>query len=144
MTAAIRAYRAGGAITSPDQLAWLALTLAEPRVREAAWRRMDPIHREAHRRLWADLTRAAPAGYAAAPASLLAFTALQHGDGSLGTIALDRALADDPGYRLAHLLRDAFHHAAPPSLADPAALLRQLKAAGSPGSAGGPDVRSGP
>ena len=56
-----------------------------------------PSHRDAHRRLWTDVVRRAQPGYVAAPASLLAFTAWQAGDGALANIALDRALADDPG-----------------------------------------------
>jgi len=78
---------------------------------------MDPDHRDAHRRLWTDVVRRAQPGYVAAPASLLAFTAWQGGDGSLANIALDRALADDPGYSMALLLRDAIGLGAPPSLA---------------------------
>ena len=34
---------------------------------------MDPGHRDAHLRLWTDLTRRAQPGYIPAPASLLAF-----------------------------------------------------------------------
>ena len=37
----------------------------------------------------------------------LAFTAWQAGDGALANVALDRALADTPGYTMALLLRDA-------------------------------------
>ena len=77
--------------------AWLALVLTRLRIRDDAWARMDPEHREAHRRLWTDVVRRAQPGYVAAPASLLAFTAWQGGEGALANIALDRALADDPG-----------------------------------------------
>ncbi len=68
-------YRHGGAITSYDQLAWLTLTLGMPEVRDAAWLRMDPVHRAAHQRLWTTLTRLAPPGHVAAPAALLALDA---------------------------------------------------------------------
>ena len=78
---------------------------------------MDPAHRDAHRRLWTDLVRRAQPGYVAAPASLLAFTAWQNGDGALANIALDRALADTPGYSMALLLREALDAGAPPSAA---------------------------
>ena len=61
--------------------------------------------RRAHLRLWSDLTRLARPGYVAAPASLLAFVAWQAGDGALANVALDRALADDPRYSMARLLR---------------------------------------
>ena len=53
------------------------------------------------------------------PACLLAVTAWQGGDGALANIALDRALADTPGYPMALLLRDALDAGAPPSVATP-------------------------
>ena len=56
-------------------------------------------------------------GYVAAPASLLAFTAWQGGNGALANVALDRALADDPGYSMAQLLRDVIDAGTPPSMA---------------------------
>jgi hypothetical protein len=115
--AAIGIYRDGGRITDASQFAWLALALASLRVRDDAWARMDPGHREDHLRLWADLVRHARHGYIAAPASLLAFTAWQAGNGALANLALDRAEADQPGYSMAQLLRDTIGAGAPPSLA---------------------------
>ena len=115
--AAIACYRAGDGDADPDELALLAVGLTSLRVRDDAWARMDPMHRTAHGRLWTDLTRRARPGYVAAPASLLAFTAWQGGEGALANLALDRALADDPGYSMAHLLRDALAAALPPSVA---------------------------
>jgi len=56
-------------------------------------------------------------GYVSAPASLLAFVAWQCGNGALANVALDRALADDPRYSMAVLLREAIDCGAPPSLA---------------------------
>jgi Domain of unknown function (DUF4192) len=114
---AIRRYRDGGAIADVDRLAWLAVLLADLRVRDDAWARMDPHHNEAHRRLWTDVTRLAQPGYVAAPAALLAFTAWQSGSGALANIALDRALADQPDYSMAKLLRQALDSGAPPSMA---------------------------
>jgi len=78
---------------------------------------MDPEHRQAHLRLWTDLTRRARPGYVPAPASLLAFVAWQSGNGALANVALDRALADDPRYSMAVLLREVIGSGAPPSLA---------------------------
>ena len=71
----------------------------------------------AHLRLWTDLTRMARPGYVAAPAALLAFVAWQSGNGALANVALDRALADNPGYSMATLLRQVITAGAPPSLA---------------------------
>jgi hypothetical protein len=115
--AAITLYREGGTIELASSFAWLALVLTSLRVRDDAWARMVPEHREAHLRLWIDLTRRARTGYVAAPASLLAFVAWQGGNGALANVALDRALADDPEYSLAQLLRNTIDAGVPPSLA---------------------------
>ena len=117
MQNAIATYRDGGSLTEPGEFALLAVVLTSLRIRDDAWARMDPQHRTAHARLWADLTRRACPGYVAAPASLLAFTAWQAGEGALANLALDRALADDPAYSMAHLLADALAAGAPPSAA---------------------------
>jgi hypothetical protein len=114
---AISTYRSGGRISSDDAIAWLTVTLSDLRVRDDAWARMDPGHTVAHQRLWTDVVRRAQSGCVAAPASLLAFTAWQSGGGALANIALDRALADTPGYSVALLLRDAIAAGAPPSMA---------------------------
>jgi hypothetical protein len=114
---AIDLYRNGGRFASHDQAALLALTLQELRVRDDAWSRMDPEHKEAHVRLWTDLTRLAPGRYVTAPASLLAFTAWQSGNGALANIALDRALEVNPRYTMAVLLQDAINSGEPPWMA---------------------------
>jgi Domain of unknown function (DUF4192) len=113
---AIRRYRAGEPV-DPDDAAWLTVALRQVRVRDDAWARMDPEHRDAHQRLWTDLTRLARPGYVAAPASLLAFVAWQAGNGALANVALDRALADNPHYSMAQLLREALDAGAPPAMA---------------------------
>ena len=41
----------------------------------------------------------------------------QSGDGALANVALDRALADDPGYSMALLLRQVISAGTPPSMA---------------------------
>jgi len=114
---AIRLYRSGGSIRSVGQLAWLAVLLADIRVRDDAWARMDPAHRENHCRLWTDVVRGAATEYAPAPASLLAFTAWQTGNGALASLAIDRALAADPRYSMALLLSSAIQAALPPAAA---------------------------
>ena len=114
---ALAVYRAGGQLTDDDQLAWLSVVLAHLPVRDDAWSRMDPAHRDAHLRLWTDVVRRARCSLLAAPASLLAFTAWQSGEGALANIAIDRALAADPHYSLALLLRDIMDAGVPPSAA---------------------------
>jgi hypothetical protein len=113
----IAAYRSGGTFTADYQVAWVTVALQDLRVRDDAWARMDPANVGAHCRLWTDVTRRAQPGYVASPASLLAFVAWQSGDGALANVALDRALADDPRYSMALLLRQVITAGAPPSLA---------------------------
>jgi len=113
---AIRRYRAGEPVPL-DHAALVTVALSQLRVRDDAWSRMEPEHRDAHRRLWTDLTRLARPGFVAAPAALLAFTGWQLGDGALGNVALDRALGDNPRYSMALLLRDALDFGAPPAMA---------------------------
>ena len=117
--AAIQVYRDGGSITPAIGFAWLSVVLVRLRIRDDAWARMDPAHHQAHRRLWTDVIRRAQPGYVAAPGCLLALTAWQGGDGALANLALDQALADTPGYRMALLLREAITAGAPPSAAVP-------------------------
>jgi hypothetical protein len=114
---AIGSYRDGGAITDDDLLAWLVVSLAHLPVRDDAWARMEPEHRDAHLRLWTDLVRSAAGPWPPAPAALLAFTAWQCGDGVLASVAIDRALACDPDYSMALLLREILDAGVPPSAA---------------------------
>jgi Domain of unknown function (DUF4192) len=113
----IKTYRAGGRYATDYQLAWLTVAMKDLRVRDDAWARMDPGYGPAHRRMWTDVVRRAQPGHVAAPASLLAFVAWQGGNGALANVALDRALADDPGYSMALLLRQVITAGAPPSMA---------------------------
>jgi hypothetical protein len=113
----ITRYRDGGRFTSDDEIARITVALRDLRVRDDAWARMDPGHSAAHQRLWTDVVRRAQPGYVPAPAALLAFVAWQSGDGALANVALDRALADDPRYSMALLLRQVITAGAPPSLA---------------------------
>jgi Domain of unknown function (DUF4192) len=113
----ITRYRGGGRFTSDYEVARLTVALRDLRVRDDAWARMDPAHADAHLRLWIDVTRRAQFRYVAPPAALLAFVAWQSGDGALANVALDRALADDPSYSMALLLRQVITAGAPPSLA---------------------------
>jgi hypothetical protein len=99
------------------QMARVASALQDFRIRDDAWARMDPDHVDCHLRMWIDVVRRALPSYVAAPASLLAFVAWQSGNGALANIALDRALADNPDYSMADLLRNVIGAGAPPSMA---------------------------
>jgi hypothetical protein len=114
---AIRRYQGGGSIDSIEHLAWLAVLVADLRVRDDAWARMDPAHGADYCRLWTDIVRCAAAEFVPAPASLLAFTAWQSGNGALAVMAVERALGADPDYSMAHLLDSAVQAALPPSAA---------------------------
>jgi hypothetical protein len=65
--------------------------------------------------LWADCTRRALAPLDAAPATLLAVSAWLRGDGAMANVALSRALAAEPGYRLARLLARALESCLSPT-----------------------------
>lgn len=52
-----------------------------------------------------DALRAAPERLGAPAATLLGLLAWSGGEGALGSVAIERALQDEPGYRLAELLR---------------------------------------
>jgi hypothetical protein len=114
---AISHYRQGGQITDDDGFALVAVGLVHLPVRDDAWARMVPEHCAAHLRLWTDVVRRVSGPWLPAPASLLAFTAWQDGDGTLANLALDRALAADPSYSMARLLREILTAGVPPSRA---------------------------
>ena len=115
--AMIARYQDGGGFTTDDEIARITMALRDLRVRDDAWARMDPAFMAEDVKLWTDVVRRAQPGYVAAPASLLAFVAWQSGNGALANVALDRALADDPQYSMALLLRQIITAGAPPSLA---------------------------
>ncbi len=140
---AISTYRAGGRLLEDDVVAWLTVVLAHLAVRDDAWARMDPGYRAAHLRLWTDVARRAVPAYLPAPASLLAFTAWQSGDGALANIAIDRALAADPGYSLAQLLRDIMDAGVPPSAARVPMTPEQVAATYDLASPGAPERTGG-
>lgn len=118
---AIGRCRRGDRTRAGDDAAWLTVLLRDLRVRDDAWCRMDPGYRKEHGLLWTDILRLARPGYIAAPASLLAVTAWQCGNGALANIALDRAQEDSPGYLLARLLREAVSERPPQDARPPMA-----------------------
>jgi hypothetical protein len=140
---AIGTYRAGGRLVADEPVAWLSVVLAHLAVRDDAWSRMDPGFRAAHLRLWTDVVRRATPAYLPAPASLLAFTAWQSGEGALANIAIDRALAADPGYSLAQLLRGIMDAGAPPSAARVPMTPEQVAASYDLAESGAPEPPGG-
>lgn len=113
IASALDRYRSGGRLAD-DEVAMLGLLLTFHRIRDEAWLLVDDRRRATHLALWRDVVRRVEPAHAAAPASLLAFTAWQHGDGALAQIALDRALQADADYSMAHLLGEALASGIPP------------------------------
>lgn len=114
---AIRRYRAGASIEDRARLAFLAVVLADLRVRDDAWAQMDPRRAGPHTALWTGIVTGAAPEFVPAPASLLAFTAWQAGEGALANVAAERALAADPAYSMALLIAGAVQAGLPPSAA---------------------------
>ena len=91
----------------PEAMAEVLVGLADVRVRDTLlW---DVMHEEpivwkrAAQRL-AEVVRAAPDAYVAAPATVLAILRWQTGDGSRAVAAVERAREADPSYTLADLV----------------------------------------
>ena len=109
---AYHCYEQGGAL-SDDAAAWLTVVIQHRQVRDQAGAGCtDHLSRLA---LWTDITRRAEPQLVAAPASLLAYTAWQHGNGALALLAVNRALEADPNYTLAQLIGEAVQQSIPPS-----------------------------
>jgi hypothetical protein len=112
---ALDRHQQGGRL-SDDEAALLTVLLVHIPIRDQAWSLTDGSAPQIS--LWSDLTRRARPDLVAAPASLLAFAAWRAGDGTLATLALNRALRADPGYRMAQLLYQALQAGMPPSALD--------------------------
>lgn len=98
-----------------DEIADAAVWARSIRVRDVAWMMMTRADAEQHLALWRQVLGRVVPPYEPAPACLTAFAAWLHGNGALAGCALDRALAADPGYSMAHLISEALHMALPPS-----------------------------
>ncbi|AGL21660.1 DUF4192 domain-containing protein [Actinoplanes sp. N902-109] len=99
-----------------DEVAWLVLLLQYGTVRDYAWMRIGTESR--HVALWAEVVRRADPTYVAPAASLLAFAAWRAGEGPLASVAIERALAADPGYAMAMTMHGVLCAAVPPAAVD--------------------------
>ena len=104
-----------GAGLSDREVARLAWGLRDVDLRDRALTLALGRSATAAEAVWAELTRRAPGSLAAAPATLLAVTAWVRGNGSLANVALERALASEPTYTFAVLLRAALDACLPPA-----------------------------
>jgi len=118
---AARRYSSGGRLTD-EEVAELSLLLASIPVRDFAWQPIgpdagetEPSTVELYVRLRSDVVSRARPDTVAPAASLLAYAAWQAGDGTTAAIAVDRALAADPGYSMALLMAEVLYQAIPPS-----------------------------
>jgi hypothetical protein len=118
-----------GRLPSTGQAARLAGAVTSLPVRDYAWALSAREHAQHHTELWKSVVRSVPAEAAAAPASLLAFTAWQAGDGALANAAIDRALDARPGYSMAQLIGEAVSAGVPPEVAEPPMTPAEVEAA---------------
>lgn len=110
---AITRFHTPPAILADMEAAALAVSLVDTQVRDrvAASSNEDltPLLL-----LLEELCRRTPPPYDAAVCTLFGWLTYCQGGGALVTIALERALASDPEYSLAHLLQNAVHGQVPP------------------------------
>lgn len=115
--AALDRVRRSEAHFTDEEIVRLAQALADTQVRDACLTTAVPPGTEGSfvaERLWLELVRRTPEPERAAPATLLGYSAYQRGEGALANIAFDTALAADPDYLLAALLRRCLEHGLAP------------------------------
>ena len=98
-----RRYRSGQRLTD-DEVAWLGALLVHIPVRDFAWERTGAEQWWVD--LWLDVLRRVEPVCVPGPACLLGFAAWRCGNGPLARVAIDRALAHQPGYEMAKLLSE--------------------------------------
>ncbi|WP_166459401.1 DUF4192 domain-containing protein [Amycolatopsis pithecellobii] len=107
--------RGGDLSFSDSQVVELALALSEISVRHTCMAlAFVPKMRRHAERLWLELIRRTPAPERAEPAVLLAYSAYQHGEGTLAGLALENALDANPGHLAAGLLSRCLARGRPP------------------------------
>lgn len=121
LLAAVEASAPGTVEALTDrQVARIAWGLRDVEVRDRALSLALGPSAPAAQAVWTELTRRAPTPLDAAPATLVAVSAWVRGEGALASVALERALASEPSYTFAGLLRSALDACLPP------AQIRQL------------------
>lgn len=114
----LRRHLDHGSAATDEEVARIAWSVQDVRVRDAAWvliRRAD-AHR--HRDFWCDVVRRVPEPLVPAPAALLGWAAWQSGHGALAWIAVDRCREVDPDYSMVGLLAGCLQRAVPPDRLD--------------------------
>jgi hypothetical protein len=122
---AVRRQRSGDQLDN-DEVAWLTVVLAYVPVRDHAWETVDG-DLGVHVDLWTEVLRRAEPDLSVAPAALLGFAAWRAGDGVIASMAVERALAADPGYALARLLAEVIAGGLPPQAWDAARRAQPMR-----------------
>ncbi|MEN4397527.1 DUF4192 domain-containing protein [Mycolicibacterium conceptionense] len=114
--AAVDAMRQMGSGDGPTDrvLAEVGTSLADVRVRDALFNAGEAQDRALAERLWTRLGQVLPAPFRAEALTLLAFSAYLRGDGPVAGIALEAALTNSPGHRMAAMLDVALQSGLPP------------------------------
>jgi hypothetical protein len=116
LLAIVTAHVRAGSVPDDGEAARLLTCLVDVEVRDAALGLLRRNSAGAHARFWGDLVRRAPEDLVAPAAAVLGFAAWVGGNGALAWCAVDRCLACDSDYRIAHYLAQVLTHAVPPSV----------------------------
>jgi hypothetical protein len=106
-------FLGGSGVLSDEQVCRFATALGETPIRDSAWLAVDQRRLDG-RVLWREIARRVPSPYDAAPLFLFGWASWRDGNGVSASIAVERALASDPGYTAAELLRGALMHGLDP------------------------------
>lgn len=101
VAALIERFDEASPAVATEQWVRLLRDLTDVRVRDGCLATWQGRPGERALLLWCAATRIAPPGLVAPPATLAALVAHARGEGTLAGAAIERALADDPDYRLA-------------------------------------------
>ncbi|MFL6139205.1 MAG: DUF4192 domain-containing protein [Frankiaceae bacterium] len=119
LRAAVERRLTGGASLGVREAARLIAGLDDADVRDEVVTWADGDWGQAARGLLSDLVRHAVPPFHVVPLTVLAWIAYQQGDAILAALAVQRALASDPGYGLARLLDDALAAGVDPAVLAP-------------------------
>ncbi|MEO5661930.1 MAG: DUF4192 domain-containing protein [Nocardioides sp.] len=100
----------------PVAVAALAVSLAQPDLRDEAWRWVTRETARPYVEFWSGIVRRTPEELVPGPASVLAFVAWLAGEGALAWCAVDRARAVAPEHSLAGLVAQMLTSATSPDL----------------------------
>ena len=103
-------YYSHGEIIDDTRAALLAIALTDTQIRDVAITLTAHGDTRGYLALWTDLARRVEPDYRVPVLSLLAFAAWRDGGGAMPNIATDAALAADPHYTFAGLMRELLRH----------------------------------